>query len=174
MSSNPDQFFEEEEELARKDARPAVGATKAKRAAAPTSASGRSGGAPTGKAAAPSDHRPPSFALVVAIALVALLLGICIGYFFAMSVVGGGSTAGDASAASQQSVVAASSDASSMAVSTGDSAEMPAGHPDISSMMNEDGTVNQEAVDAYKAQLAAAQGESGQEDTASSGDGSSR
>lgn len=154
MSSNPDQFFEEEEELARKDARPA-GASKACPAQQPAK-----GAAP--RSAAPANApKPPSFAQVVAIAAVALLLGIGIGYFAAMAVVD--RTATDAAPQAQQAVVAADDSVGG----TISEAEMPAGHPDIASLMNPDGTVNQEAVDAYKAQLAADKADAGEDGDAS-------
>lgn len=141
MSTTPanDPFFEDEEDLARAQATPSQKSAKA---------------APAAKAA-PSGPKPPSFALVVGIAVVALLLGIAIGYFFAMSVV-------DRSHSTSTQPTATSSSSLLTADEGEADAAMPEGHPDIASMMNPDGSVNEEAVEAFKAQRAADQ--EGQED----------
>lgn len=135
-STNSNQFFEEEEGLARRQGvAPAIGARLSKSKSAVQAAK---------KASGQSGSKPPSFALVVAIAIVALLLGMGIGYFIAMATVGSVSTA------------SYTVDATSQALSTDDKGEsLPSGHPDISSMMNADGSVNEEALEAYKASKAA-------------------
>lgn len=153
--SNDDQFFEEEESLARQQAGAGAQAGRLRAAARPESArtpAGRSG-SPASSAPAPSKRRPPSFALVVAIAAVALILGICVGYFIAMAVV-------DHSSTSNQ-VVQTTQSGSSASTGAEDESGMPEGHPDISSMLNADGSVNEEAVEAYKAERATEQAEEG-------------
>lgn len=153
--SNDDQFFEEEESLARQQAgagaRAGRAGADARREPARTPA--RGSGSPASPAPAPSKRRPPSFALVVAIAAVALILGICVGYFIAMAVV-------DHSSTSNQ-VVQTTQSGSSASTGAEDESGMPEGHPDISSMLNADGSVNEEAVEAYKAERASEQAEEG-------------
>lgn len=153
--SNDDQFFEEEESLARQQAgagaRAGRAGADARREPARTPA--RGSGSPASPAPAPSRRRPPSFALVVAIAAVALILGICVGYFIAMAVV-------DHSSTSNQ-VVQTTQSGSSASTGAEDESGMPEGHPDISSMLNADGSVNEEAVEAYKAERASEQAEEG-------------
>ena len=140
-----DPFFEDEEDLARSQAaRPSASASAAKKPPKTTAS----------PASAVSAKKPPSFALVVAIAVVALLLGVGIGYFWAMAVV-------DRSGTAQVQTT------TSPTISTGASSDeegMPEGHPDISAMMNPDGSINEDAVEAFKAQRAASQQE--QDDTA--------
>ncbi len=94
------------------------------------------------------DGKPPSFGLVVAIAFVALLLGIGIGYFAAMAVVDRSGGAADGSPAVQSSGA--------------EGEALPSGHPDIASMINPDGTVDQEALEAYKASRASQGAEAGE------------
>lgn len=140
-STNSNQFFEEEEELARRqDAASATSARASKSKSAAPAAK---------KAPSRSGSKPPSFALVVAIAIVALLLGMGIGYFIAMATVGSVST------------VSHTVDTTAQTVSVdGEGESLPSGHPDISSMMNADGSVNEEALEAYKASRAAKGSES--------------
>lgn len=153
MSTEQDPFFEEEAELARAQAQACSAKSKkqpAVRAQPPAGATAR---------------KPPSFAMVVAIAAVALVLGVCIGYFIAMSVVDRTSSdTGQVSSSSSGQVAQTARTDSSGA----DDASMPEGHPDIASMLNSDGTVNQEAVEEYKARAAAASADDGQSDGAQS------
>lgn len=135
-----DPFFEDEEDVARAQATATPRASKA----APVASAASSKGA----------RKPPSFGWVVAIAVVALLLGVGIGYFWAMAVV-------DHSPSSSSSTVTLTS-TSEM---DGEAVGMPEGHPDISSLMNPDGTRNEEALAAYRAEQAAKQGEEAQADT---------
>ena len=153
--SNDDQFFEEEESLARQQAGTGARAGRAGADARrePVRTAARGSGSPTSSAPAPSKRRPPSFALVVAIAAVSLILGICVGYFIAMAVV-------DHSSTSNQ-VVQTTQSGSSASTGAEDESGMPEGHPDISSMLNADGSVNEEAVEAYKAERATEQAEEG-------------
>lgn len=140
-SINSNQFFEEEEELARRqDVAPATGVRSPK----------SKGATPTAKkTSSHSGSKPPSFALVVAMVIVALLLGIGIGYFIAMATVGSVSTVSHTVDTTAQTVSA-----------DGEGESLPSGHPDISSMMNADGSVNEEALEAYKAGKAAGSSES--------------
>ena len=132
-SSGSDQFFEEEGDLAQKRASQALesGNAKSKYKAQVQTKSQRGAGI----------AKPPTPGLVAAIAVVALLLGMGIGYFVAMAVV-------DRPASDAAVVPAASQTAQ-------EEGSLPSGHPDIASMMNPDGSVNQEAVDAFKASRAA-------------------
>ena len=132
-SSGSDQFFEEEGDLAQKRASQALesGNAKSKYKAQVQTKSQRGAGI----------VKPPTPGLVAAIAVVALLLGMGIGYFVAMAVV-------DRPASDAAVVPAASQTAQ-------EEGSLPSGHPDIASMMNPDGSVNQEAVDAFKASRAA-------------------
>ena len=132
-SSGSDQFFEEEGDLAQKRASQALesGNAKSKCKAQVQTKSQRGAGI----------AKPPTPGLVAAIAVVALLLGMGIGYFVAMAVV-------DRPASDAAVVPAASQTAQ-------EEGSLPSGHPDIASMMNPDGSVNQEAVDAFKASRAA-------------------
>ena len=148
MSNASDPFFEEEEELARSQASSA----KASKGSKGASASGKA--APKGGPVKTGGRKPPSFGLAVAIAVVALLLGVGIGYFAAMAVV-------DRSDGANPS--AATVPAATTAGEEAESGELPSGHPDIASMMNPDGTVNEEAVEAFKASRAA-------QDSSSAGD----
>ena len=104
------------------------------------------------------------------IAVVALLLGVCIGYFAAMMAVGGAVDV-EHSSTSTTTVVTTTGEGDASAAST-DALGMPSDHPDISSMINPDGTVNEEALAAYKAQRAAEQG-SQDVDASGSGDAAS-
>lgn len=100
---------------------------------------------------ATSGRRPPSFALVVVIAVVGVLLGFALGYFVALSQVSryvGNLQEGLNGETSAQAPV-------SMPTDVNAEAGLPEGHPDLSSMVNEDGSVNQEALDAFKAQMEA-------------------
>lgn len=132
-SSGSDQFFEEEGDLAQKRASQALesGNAKSKYKAQVQTKSQRGAGI----------AKPPTPGLVAAIAVVALLLGMGIGYFVAMAVV-------DRPASDAAVVPAASQTAQ-------EEGSLPSGHPDIASMVNPDGSVNQEAVDAFKASRAA-------------------
>ena len=132
-SSGSDQFFEEEGDLAQQRASQALesGNAKSKYKAQVQTKSQRGAGI----------AKPPTPGLVAAIAVVALLLGMGIGYFVAMAVV-------DRPASDAAVVPAASQTAQ-------EEGSLPSGHPDIASMMNPDGSVNQEAVDAFKASRAA-------------------
>lgn len=161
MSSDTDQFFEEEEELARKQADAGTAKGQPKQAEKTTKT-------PAAQASAKGGAKPPSFAMVVVIALVALLVGVCIGYFFAMLVVD--RTDASVSTTSTSQVVATTSGDASSTLADMES-EMPEGHPDITSMMNADGTVNQEAVDAYKAQIAQEKEAGAASDDSTSADG---
>ncbi len=131
MSTGSDPFFQEEGEAVSYEGGVKKPTPQAKRA--------QRGG----------DGKPPSFGLVVAIALVALLLGVGIGYFAAMAVV-------DRSNGNVP-------DGSPAVQSSGEEGEaLPSGHPDIASMMNPDGTVDQEALEAYKASRASQGAEAGE------------
>lgn len=135
-----DPFFEDEEDVARAQATVTPQVSKS---------------APVASAAAPKDARkPPSFGWVVAIAVVALLLGVGIGYFWAMAVVDHGPSSDGSTVA-----LAPTSD------TDGEATGMPEGHPDIASMMNADGTPNEEALAAYRAERAAKQGGEAEGDT---------
>ena len=158
MSNTTDQFFEDEEDLAREQS--AAGGKDRKGRPAPD-ASGKpaAGGKPAGKARAATPAtpaaggkggaKPPTFGMVVAIAAVALVLGVCIGYFFAMSVVDKTRSAGTAATTTAATTSASTSD------STDDTGSLPSGHPDLSTLMNADGTVNEEALAEYRAKRAA-------------------
>ncbi len=139
-SSGSDQFFEEEEDLARQQASPVKDGGKAK--------SKVKAQVQTQKTA--TGHKPPSFALAVLIAVVALLLGVGIGYFAAMAVVDRSDGAAGSTTPAASAVLGSSEEGS-----------LPSGHPDIASMMNPDGSVNQEALDAYKASRASQQSSEG-------------
>lgn len=144
-----DQFFEDEEELARAQAEEAPRT----RPSAPSDQNGVSAAAPQG-----GTRKPPSFGMVVAIALVALVLGFGLGYFAAMSVVDKESPTTDGSIVS--SMGSSSSSESNDALSSVDASEgMPEGHPDLSQFMNADGSVNEEALEEYRAERAAESGE---------------
>lgn len=131
-SSGSDQFFEEEGDLAQRRASQALGSGNAKtKSKAQVQTKGQKDAGTT---------KPPTPGLVVAIAVVALLLGIGIGYCIAMAVVD--------RPAPDTAVVPAASQAAQ------EEGSLPSGHPDIASMMNPDGSVNQEAVDAFKASRA--------------------
>lgn len=138
-----DDFFEEEADLARDQ----IGSAKPAKTDAPVKAQSRPVAAPSSPAL--STAKPPSFLNVVLIAVAALVLGIGIGYFIAMTVVDRTSS-GDASTAATSSVVA-----EGQSQDIPDVGEMPSDHPDISSMMNPDGSINEEAVAQYKAERAA-------------------
>ena len=132
-SSGSDQFFEEEGDLAQRRASQALESGNAKtKSKAQVQTKGQKDAGTT---------KPPTPGLVVAIAVVALLLGMGIGYFVAMAVV-------DRPVPDAAVVPAASQTAQ-------EEGSLPSGHPDIASMMNPDGSVNQEAVDAFKASRAA-------------------
>ena len=139
MSNGQDQFFEEEAQLAQ----PAKAQPKGKAASA---------NAPAPKASAfttTKPTRPPSFAMVVAIAAVALLLGFSIGYFVAVS-----TTAQRlADTVSDESFTSAPA-ATQSDNASGTQSALPSGHPDLSSFMNDDGTINEKAVEAFRAQNA--------------------
>ena len=147
MASGTDQFFEDEESL--------TGKAPARAASPP----------PTKKAhpsatAAPvqaGKKRPPSFFMVVIIAIVALILGFALGYFTVLNTWSSKLEADHAVTAAQAS--ASSDGASSDGTSTvNEEAGLPEGHPDLASLMNADGTLNEEKLAEYKAQLEAAQG----------------
>lgn len=157
-----DQFFEEEEDLARSQAQASARADRGRSDGRPRSGklAARGTGASAPSSPVVSKRRPPSFALVVAIAVVALVVGVCVGYFIAMAVV-------DRSMVSNQVVQTAQTDTAT-STDAGEESGMPDGHPDISSMLNPDGTVNEEAVEAYKAEHAASQTEEGDDAGAAS------
>jgi hypothetical protein len=132
MTPNDDQFFEEEADVARAQEAPrAPKAGKAAKEPEPAARAAARGGA----------RKPPSFALVVAIAAVALLLGVCVGYFMAMAVV---STSTNTTAVSE-----AASDDGDDALAD---ATMPADHPDLSQFMGEDGEPDMDKVAAWRAE----------------------
>ena len=87
MSSGSDQFFEEEDELLAEQAqRP-----QAKTQQRPSGATPSGRPAPRGSAQQGTPRRgrkPPSFAMAVAIAVVALILGFALGYFVALNTMG--------------------------------------------------------------------------------------
>lgn len=148
-----DQFFDDEDDLASGAAEASAAKEEPPARSKPARAKG-----PAPEPAKPA-RKPPSTAMAVGIAVVALFLGICIGYFFAMSVVSrtGGVVDGLTSASSTSvSTESASSDASSVSEAASE-VELPSNHPDISQFMNEDGSINQEAIDEYKAQRAVRQ-----------------
>ena len=165
-----DQFFEEEEELARAEAAEKAVAKRAPKAAAQAAGNPAVKRAPKAAQPAAGGPNPPSFARVCVIAAVALLLGVCIGYFAAMMAVGGTVDA-EHSTTSTTTVVTTTGEGDASAAST-DASGMPSDHPDITSMINADGTVNEEALAAYKAQRAAEQG-SQDVDASGSGDAAS-
>ncbi len=166
MSSGSDQFFEEEDELLAEQAqRP-----QAKTQQRPSGATPSGRPAPRGSAQQGTPRRgrkPPSFAMAVAIAVVALILGFALGYFVALNTMGeriandygemleyassGSSTTSQSSAGTTDA-----SDEGSLNEQTG----LPEGHPDLSQFINEDGTYNEEAIEAYREQMAAAQASS--------------
>lgn len=161
-----DQFFDDEDDLAREQEQ------AAKQPARPAAAQG-SGKKPELDAAemkaAAARHgcKPPSFGMAVGIAAVALLLGICIGYFFAMNVVSrtgsvaidGTSTMGTASTSttSTSATTSGSSDAATASDSSDEEAStaLPEGHPDLSQFYNADGSLDEEAIAEWKAARAA-------------------
>ena len=156
-----DDFFEEEADLARDQV---VSAGTGKNAA-----SGKARKTPAAPSASParSAAKPPSFMNVVLIALAALILGIGIGYFIAMTVVDRTSSSNSASVSAPAVTMGTESQ------DIPETGEMPSGHPDISSMMNPDGSINEEAVAQYKAERAAeraAQEAAGQSDASGEGD----
>jgi hypothetical protein len=178
MASNYTDFFDEDDgSEPQPDARPAErgkgkGAKAAQAEPAARHAHGPKGDAPSTGRDASGRRRPPSFGRVVVIAVVALALGFALGYFFALAQVSasidslyGQLQSGSSSTSSSSSTSAPSTSSSSEgSVSVNESAGLPSGHPDLSSMINDDGSVNEEALAAYKAQMAAAssaQGASG-------------
>lgn len=172
--SDYDAFFADEDEIGKDDAS-ARGAAGQAGSQGPAS-SGASGGtgskrgssasvskdaSPNGQPGRGGKKRPPSFAMVIVIAIVALVLGFILGYFFAFSQVNAAinnmyaqieseSGIASSSASSESQAAASSSDG----LSVNEQAGLPSGHPDLSSMINDDGSINQEALDAYRAQHA--------------------
>lgn len=170
MASNYTDFFDEDDgSEPQPDARPAErdkgrGAKASQAEPAARRARGPKGGdAPSRGRDASGRRRPPSFGRVVVITVVALALGFALGYFFALAQVSasidslyGQLQGGSSSTSSTSSTSTLSSSSSEGSVSVNESAGLPSGHPDLSSMINDDGSVNEEALAAYKAQMAAA------------------
>lgn len=160
MAATDDQFFEEEDALEQR-AHEAAQAPKGK--AARTQARPAPQQAPK-VPAAKGARKPPSIGMVIAIAIVAVVLGYALGYFMCLR-----STSvtlvnemsqytGDSYHSASDGTAAGSAAADAETGSTGgvnDELGLPSGHPDLASLMNADGTLNEEAVAAYKAQLAA-------------------
>lgn len=163
--ASDDQFFEEEDDVA-----------QGRQASARTRPDGR-GSAPRGQVScgqAPREHpdapapakpgacKPPSFAMVVAIAVVAVILGYALGYFMCLSTTSNKLTSEmsryttDVSYHDGEAAGSGASDASSAASGVNDELGLPTGHPDLSSLINDDGSINEANFAAYKAQLAAA------------------
>lgn len=130
MAQDMDQFFTEEDV-------PAPGTPAAPRAQAPAPARG--------------GIKPPTFGMAAAAAAVALLLGVAIGYVAGMYV--GANAGGRAGEVAGTATVATTTDAAGSSTD----GELPSGHPDLSQFMNADGTVNEEALAAYKEQRASEQ-----------------
>lgn len=166
-----DQFFEDEESLTGQEPNPVSSprATGGKAAGASASAGARRGGGAAVQAAGSSGagagkHRPPSFLMVVVITVVALILGFALGYFTALNT---WSPKLEQDAGAGTVTQASSGGTSTVNEDTG----LPEGHPDLASLMNEDGTINEEKLAAYKAQLSAARDGSSAADAAGSAQG---
>lgn len=159
-----DQFFDDEDDLAREQQEASARQTAEPSRARESDKQPVADAAATKGVPARPGRKPPTFGMAVAIAVVALLLGVCIGYFFAMSVVSrtGGvavegtsamgsasQTTSAASTTSESTASDASGDASDSSETT--SAELPEGHPDLSQFYNADGTLNEEAIAQWKA-----------------------
>ena len=152
MASGTDQFFEDEESLTGKASASAASPRPAKKAHPSASTAPVQAG----------KKRPPSFLMVVVIALVAPRQGVARGVFKARHTWSSKLEADHAVTAAQTS---ASSDGTSSDGTSSDGtstvneeAGLPEGHPDLASLMNADGTLNEEKLAEYKAQLEAAQG----------------
>lgn len=110
--------------------------------------------AATGTAAAPAGRRPILFSRVVIIAIVALLLGVAIGYFACLAEVSNRINSLYAGLYGTSSSTAASSgSSSSVSFDANTAAGLPSGHPDINSLLNDDGSINQDALVAYHDQI---------------------
>lgn len=162
-----DQFFEDEESLTGEE--PAPGASRAAGKAGGAGSPGgtrRSGGSVQGAGSSgtgTATRRPPSFLMVVAIAVVALILGFALGYFTALNTwsskleqdVGGSATTRASTSSGNSSTV-------------NEETGLPEGHPDLASLMNADGTINEEKLAEYKAQLSASKDASAAVDASAS------
>ena len=158
--ASDDQFFEEETE---------IGASRAKSAHAPATAPAAKGGKNKGASGKKGATKPPSFAMVVGIAVAALVLGYCLGYFVCISTTSNkiqqkydnlaseySSEVNEEAVSSMVAAASATGESAAAAANVNEEAGLPEGHPDLSSMVNEDGSINEEAVEAYKAQMSAA------------------
>ncbi len=92
--------------------------------------------------------RRPSFAVVVAIAVVAIILGFALGYFVALAQVSSEIAALYAGDTSGTSLVGASA-----GVDVNSEADLPSGHPDLSGTINADGSINESALADVMASL---------------------
>lgn len=123
-----DEFFDDEEELMEAAEAPAakpVATPRASRQAAAVSAGPAPAAETSGK------RTPPPFWMVLAIAAIALLLGVVIGYLIGSSAT--------LSAIESMQMITSSQDASS-ASDAGTSYELPEGHPDLD--VDADGTAH--------------------------------
>lgn len=160
-----DQFFEDEESLTGETSAPA--STKAAgraKAASPRRASASPVPAQRGT------RRPPSFFMVVVITVVALILGFALGYFTALNTWSSKLEA-DHAVTAGTTQAASGSAAADAGTSVNEEAGLPEGHPDLASLMNADGSIDEEKLAAYKAQLEAARAASNGGDADSSAAG---
>ena len=172
-----DQFFEDEDSLSGEAHVPApakgkstsASAARGKGASPHASAARAKAGstAPHAKAipAQTGMRRPPSFFMVVVITIVALVLGFCLGYFTALNTWSSKLEADHATTAGTTQGAAAGTDG---AATINEEAGLPEGHPDLASLMNADGSIDEEKLAAYKAQLEAAKAASGADGASSS------
>ena len=114
---------------------------------------GAQAGAKVGGARKPAGQggakvRRPSFAIVVAIAVVAIILGFALGYFVALAQVSSEIAALYAGDTSGTSLVGASA-----GVDVNSEADLPSGHPDLSGTINADGSINESALADVMASL---------------------
>ena len=147
--ASDDQFFEEETE---------IGKSRAKSAHAPATAPAAKGGKNKGASGKKGATKPPSFAMVVGL-----------GYFVCISTTSNkiqqkydnlaseySSEVNEEAVSSMVAAASATGESAAAAANVNEEAGLPEGHPDLSSMVNEDGSINEAAVEAYKAQMSAA------------------
>lgn len=165
-----DQFFEDEESLSTKAPASAPARGKAAKGGQASRGKASTASARTGAASAPAQtgtRRPPSFFMVVVIAIVAIVLGFALGYFTALNT---WSSKLEADHAATSGATRTASDSSADGSSTvNEEAGLPEGHPDLASLMNADGSIDEEKLAAYKAQLEAAKAASNGGDASGSG-----
>lgn len=157
-------FFDDEEDIASPQraahdpaAKPAGkgrgGAARRGQAPATKTTAGAQADAKAGGARKPAGQggakvRRPSFAVVVAIAVVAIVLGFALGYFVALAQVSSEIAALYAGDTSGTSLVGASA-----GVDVNSEADLPSGHPDLSGTINADGSINESALADVMASL---------------------